>query len=417
MEIRNNLINNQIKNNFLTISRQVFLDSLLVKTIIKISLTVFIAFTVFYCISRFLKNKKVKIQKNINTNTNIIIKHQNTSSSTDKVKDASSEKAKIKSDNLETDKSTSDLKDISKFLLIYFIKPSLLPTEKERLELSEARPKSNFSPYTGLYTKDDVTYIGTLNTTPSHSEPILTKGLIIDLRNNLRIKEGSFDTDSAFNGQYVLSGGDGITYDASGNMLEIGTYLHGKLHGYGARFRTDGSVYESGFYDNGKISKSMEYTKPMEYTLHAFKNDDLNIKDEQRTKAFKDFINSIQPMEKIPSDEGLPKIADGYGVDYGSYETRIGTFVNSQFKEGIILDLLHNSRIAEGQFMPMENDTWFYFLHGKGISYRTDDNTMCEKGEFAQGKLNGKGVRYDSTGKVIESGLFEEGVLKTSIPI
>ena len=213
-------------------------------------------------------------------------------------------------------------------------------------------------------------------------------------------------------GEFLLGQfhGEGKEYDANGNLIFEGEYLHGK-HWTGKIFNTfNKNIYElkerSGYdmkYNrfDGLLKYEGEYLKGIKNGKgKKYQNGNLIFEGE--------FLNG----EKI-----------GQEKNYNGEKTTI--FVNEYLnkkrkgeeydKDGNLLfigEYIYNHRLKGKEFykgkLVYEGEYLEGIKNGKGKVYNIDGKLKYE-GEFVNGKKSGKGKEYDKNGNLLFEGEFFEG--------
>jgi hypothetical protein len=153
-------------------------------------------------------------------------------------------------------------------------------------------------------------------------------------------------------GQGVMAMPDGVKY--------VGEFQAGNMHGYGVVYLANGSVAQSGIYENNKLSSALGESE---------------VKDILKKKEMGSSTASNGCTGDCQNGKGKLKDADG--------NTFEGTWKNGK-------------------------------LEGHGIMAMPDGVKYV--GEFQGGNMHGYGVVYLANGNVAQSGIYENNKLKTAKP-
>lgn len=203
--------------------------------------------------------------------------------------------------------------------------------------------------------------------------------------------EGKFENDNFAKGKARIK-------DANGKLLYEGQYAGGQYNGTGVLYYPNGAVkYTGDFKKSLYDGKGKLYSEKKELLYDGGFSEGLY----QGPGTLYGFDG-----KKIYEGDFSRGAYTGYGVNY-----------NSDGKAEYEGQFLNGEKHGEG--------TWYYpngfprargvFNNGLLVGYceifnEKEKNVLKYKGEFQEGKLNGKGEKWSKTGKLKYKGHFKEGV-------
>ena len=230
-----------------------------------------------------------------------------------------------------------------------------------------------------------------------------------ELQNHLDIKLVCY---KAASGKYFL--GDKNVYGKEFNMsnnklIYKGEYLKGKRNGKGKEYDKNGNLIFEGEYLNGKRNGEGKEIIDLDYKKYIFQGEYLNGK---RWNGYGYFNGNEKKECEIKNGEGTVIEYHHYynycddiilKCEYKNGEKKKGTEIYSLFTQHYEeFNMSNNKLIYKGEYLNGKRN-------GKGKEYDKDGNLIFE-GEYLNGKRNGKGKEYNKyTGKLIFEGEYLNG--------
>lgn len=196
--------------------------------------------------------------------------------------------------------------------------------------------------------------------------------------------------------------GEGSQYDTGGDLMYRGGFQNNRYEGEGVRYRKK-TVVETGTFTAGTLTIGTGILYDKEGVV-CYEGELKNEVQDGAGTAYEHGILSYEGEFSGGRYEGKGKL---YSPNTGGllYE---GEFANGKYEgEGTLYEPVSNFLVYQGNFRMGKYD-------GKGMEYDANGNLMYE-GEFRLGVWNGAGISYESAaGKVLQEGIFRDGVLVTA---